>query len=79
MFFAVGNLLKAVPWLLLARPTGNVLSLMLISLLAVPCGVWLGWRLHARLDQRQMYRACYGLLVITALKLLWDGVHGYIA
>jgi uncharacterized membrane protein YfcA len=79
MFFTVGNLLKAAPWLLLARPTGSVLSLMLISLLAVPCGVWLGWRLHARLDQRQMYRACYGLLVITALKLLWDGVHGYIA
>lgn len=79
MFFTVGNLLKAAPWLLLARPTGNVLSLMVICLLAVPCGVWLGWRLHARLEQRQMYRACYGLLVVTALKLLWDGVGGYIA
>ncbi|MDB6143846.1 MAG: hypothetical protein JWP80_2890 [Pseudomonas sp.] len=79
MFFTVGNLLKAAPWLLLARPTGSVLSLMIICLLAVPCGVWLGWRLHARLDQRQMYRACYGLLVVTALKLLWDGVCGYIA
>ncbi|MGF6202503.1 TSUP family transporter [Pseudomonas laurylsulfatiphila] len=31
MFFTVGNLLKAAPWLLLARPTGNVLSLMVIS------------------------------------------------
>ena len=31
-----------------------------------------------RLDQRQIYRACYGLLVVTALKLLWDGVHGYL-
>jgi len=36
------------------------------------------WRLHARLDQRQMYRACYGLLLITAMKLLWDGVSGYL-
>ncbi|UVM07541.1 sulfite exporter TauE/SafE family protein [Pseudomonas laurylsulfatiphila] len=79
LFFTVGNLLKAVPWLLLAKPTGNVLSLMLICLLAVPSGVWLGWRLHARLDQRQMYRACYGLLVVTAVKLLWDGIGGYIA
>ncbi|RON47739.1 sulfite exporter TauE/SafE family protein [Pseudomonas frederiksbergensis] len=77
MFFTVGNLLKAVPWLLLARPTGNVLGLTAICLLAIPCGVWLGWRLHARLDQRQMYRACYGLLVVTAVKLLWDGVSGY--
>jgi uncharacterized membrane protein YfcA len=51
---------------------------MAISLLAVPTGVWAGWRLHQRLDQRQLYRACYGLLVVTALKLLWDGVVGYL-
>ncbi|OBY60573.1 sulfite exporter TauE/SafE family protein [Pseudomonas nitroreducens] len=79
MFFTVGNLIKAVPWLLLAKPTGSVLGLMGICLMAVPSGVWLGWRLHERLDQRQMYRACYGLLVVTAGKLLWDGVTGYLA
>ena len=39
--------------------------------------VWLGWRLHERLDQRQLYRACYALLTVTALKLLWDGLRGY--
>ncbi|WP_338568025.1 sulfite exporter TauE/SafE family protein [Pseudomonas canadensis] len=77
LFFTVGNVLKAIPWLILARPTGNVLGLALICLFAVPSGVWLGWRLHARLDQRQLYRACYGLLIITALKLLWDGIGGY--
>jgi uncharacterized protein len=78
MFFTVGNILKAVPWLALARPAGSVWTLMAICLLAIPSGVWLGWRLHARLDQRQMYRVCYGLLVITAIKLLWDGVSGYL-
>ena len=78
MFFTVGNLLKAVPWLLLARPTGNVLSLMVICLLAVPSGVWLGWRLHTKLDQRQMYLAGYGVRVVPAVKLLWDGISGYI-
>ena len=77
MFFTVGNLLKAVPWLALARPTGPVWMLMGISLLAVPTGVWLGWRLHDRLDRQQLYRACYGLLVLTATKLMWDGVAGY--
>ena len=41
-------------------------------------GVWLGWRLHGRLDQRQLYRVVYALLVV-ALKLLWDGVSGYLA
>lgn len=78
MFFTVGNLIKAVPWLVLSKPAGSVWALMAFCLLAIPSGVWLGWRLHARLDQRQMYRACYGLLVITAAKLLWDGVSGYL-
>ena len=78
MFFTVGNALKAVPWLLLVRPGHNVWIVMAACLLAVPAGVWSGWRLHGKLDQRQIYRTCYGLLVITALKLLWDGVHGYL-
>jgi uncharacterized membrane protein YfcA len=79
LFFTVGNATKAVPWLLLVRPTAGVWELMAICLLAIPAGVWLGWRLHGALDQRQIYRACYGLLVVTALKLLWDGVFGYLA
>ena len=78
LFFTVGNATKAVPWLLLVRPTGNVWILMATCLLAIPSGVWLGWRLHGSLDQRQIFRACYGLLVVTALKLLWDGVSGYL-
>jgi uncharacterized membrane protein YfcA len=79
LFFTVGNAMKAVPWLVLAKPTGNVWTLMAICLLAIPAGVWLGWRLHGKLDQRQLYRACYALLIVTALKLLWDGVSGYLA
>jgi uncharacterized membrane protein YfcA len=78
LFFTVGNATKAVPWLLLVKPTATVWTLMAACLLAIPTGVWLGWRLHGRLDQRQLYRACYGLLVVTALKLLWDGVSGYL-
>jgi uncharacterized membrane protein YfcA len=78
MFFTVGNALKAVPWLLLVKPGHNVWILMAACLLAIPAGVWSGWRLHGKLDQRQIYHGCYGLLVITALKLLWDGVHGYL-
>ncbi|OCJ02308.1 permease [Rhizobium sp. AC27/96] len=77
LFFTVGNAIKAVPWLLLAKPTMTVWILMLVCLLAVPSGVWLGWRLHGKLDQRQVYSACYGLLVLTAAKLLWDGVSGF--
>jgi hypothetical protein len=79
LFFTVGNATKAVPWLLLVRPTTGVWELMAFCLAAIPAGVWLGWRLHGALDQRQIYRACYGLLVVTSVKLLWDGVSGYMA
>lgn len=79
LFFTVGNATKAVPWLLLARPTSHVWTLMAVCVCAIPAGVVSGWRLHARLDQRQVYRICYGLLVVAALKLLWDGVTGYLA
>lgn len=78
LFFTVGNLIKAVPWLLVARPAGDVWTLMAICLLVVPVAVWLGWRFHERLDQNQLYRICYGLLVVVALKLLWDGISGYL-
>ncbi len=78
LFFTVGNATKAVPWLLLVKPTGVVWTLMALCVLAIPAGVWAGWRLHGSLDQRQIYRLCYGLLVVTALKLLWDGVSGYL-
>jgi uncharacterized membrane protein YfcA len=77
LFFTVGNALKAVPWLLLVKPTGPMWTLMAFCAAAIPTGVWLGFRLHQRLDQRQVYRSCYGLLVVTAMKLLWDGVSGY--
>src|SRR5262249_52618755 len=73
LFFTVGNAIKIGPWLTLARPTSELWTLMLLCLPAIPLGVWLGWRLHHRLDQQQLYRICYGLLAITALKLLWDG------
>ncbi|MGV1760905.1 sulfite exporter TauE/SafE family protein [Rhizobium sp. A22-96] len=79
LFFTVGNATKAIPWLLLVRPTTDLWILMVTCLFAIPSGVWLGWRLHAVLDQRQIYRACYGLLVLTATKLLWDGVSGFMA
>jgi uncharacterized membrane protein YfcA len=78
IFFTVANCTKAIPWLLLVDLNATAWTLMAVALLAVPAGVWAGWRLHRRLDQLQLYRACYGLLVVTALKLLWDGVSGYV-
>lgn len=78
LFFTLGNLLKAGPWLAVAEFSANFWILMALCLPAALCGVWIGWKLHGRLNQEQLYRLCYGLLVLTALKLLWDGVMGFI-
>lgn len=78
MFFTIGNLLKAGPWLAVGELTAGFWGLVVICLPAAFFGVWAGWRLHHRLNQAQMVRACYGLLVVTAVKLLWDGVAGAI-
>jgi len=79
LFFTVGNATKLVPWLWLAQPVAATWALMAICLLAIPPGIWAGWRLHGKLDQLQVYRICYSLLVVTALKLFWDGVSGFVA
>src|SRR4030095_14227457 len=36
LFFTVGNIIKTVPWLAVAKPVGAVWTLMAISLLAIP-------------------------------------------
>lgn len=76
LYFTATNATKAGPWLLIGAPTQATWLLMLLCLPAVPLGIWTGWKLHERLDQQQMYRACYALLIVTALKLLYDGVSG---
>ena len=77
VFFIVGNLLKAGPWLALVELDRQFWTLLMITLPVIVLGVWSGWRLHNRLDQVQLYRACYALLIVVALKLLWDGARGY--
>ena len=77
LFFVVANLLKVGPWLLLVDPTREFYALLALSVPVIVLGTWNGWLLHKRIDQSQLYRACYGLLVIVALKLLWDGLKGY--
>jgi uncharacterized membrane protein YfcA len=74
--FTAGNAVKVIPWLLIQWPTAQVWWLCAALLPAVPLGVWAGWRLHNRLDQRQLYNTAYVLLTLAALKLLWDGIGG---
>jgi len=77
MFFVVGNLLKVIPWLALITVSRPFVALLVLSVPMIVAGTWAGWRLHERLDQAQLYRACYSLLVVVGTKLLWDGLRGY--
>jgi uncharacterized protein len=79
IFFVVANYLKVWPWLAFLNPTREFWWLMGLSVPVIVVGVWAGWRLHKRLDHLQLYRACYALLIVVALKMLWDGLKGYIA
>lgn len=76
--FTAINLAKAGPWLVLGQPDRALWLLTALCAPVVPLGIHAGWLLHERLSHRQMYRACYGLLVVTACKLLWDGLRGYV-
>jgi uncharacterized membrane protein YfcA len=78
LYFVVSNVVKVGPWLAVAELTPDFWLLMALTLPAIPMGTWTGWRLHGRLDQRQLYAVFYALLIVVALKLLWDGVAGYL-
>lgn len=78
IYFACGNVIKLWPWLILGNLSAASWTLIAICVPVAAAGVALGWRLHRRLDQRQVYSGCYALLVLAALKLLWDGVSGYL-
>ena len=78
IYFTIGNLIKVWPWLILGQPTRAVWTLIAISVPVAMVFVWIGWLFHNKLDQRRLYQGCYAILVLTSLKLLWDGVKGYL-
>jgi uncharacterized membrane protein YfcA len=74
-FFAVINLSKWIPyaWLGLIDWRNITTSLVLVPL--APVGVWLGVRLVPYVPQVVFYRLVYLGMLLTGIKLLWDGLH----
>ena len=70
VFFMFVNWMKLVPYALLGQfHTGNLTTLL------APAGIWLGVWLQSRVSDRVFY----GLLLVTGLKLGYDGVVGVFA
>ncbi|MGL5362385.1 MAG: sulfite exporter TauE/SafE family protein [Bosea sp. (in: a-proteobacteria)] len=71
-FFTLGNLMKLPPYLALGWQKPAVLWAVLALAPAAPLGVWIGRKLHDRLEQKTLFFWCYVLLAIAALKLVAD-------
>lgn len=66
------NIFKILPyvWFGIQRPEALWQSLPLLPV--IPLGVWLGKRLHDRLDAERLYFWCYLLVAAAGLRLLTD-------
>lgn len=73
--FTLGNWLKLPPYLVLGLDNRQALWAALAFAPAVPLGIRLGRIVHDKLDQKKLFLACYGLLSVAALKLIWDAAR----
>ena len=76
IFFTVVNLVKVIPYSLLGQFSSDNLLISLVLAPAAPIGVWLGVKLHHRVNENIFYTLCYIFLFITGIKLLVDGISG---
>ena len=74
VFFAVVNYVKLVPYGWLGQFSAENLGTALILAPTAPLAMWLGVKLHARIDAALFTKTCYGLLVVVGLKLIGDGL-----
>lgn len=75
VYFMVLNYLKLVPYVELGQFRWANLSTALVLLPLAPLGVWLGLKLQRRINDVMFYKVCYGLLLLTGVKLLGDGLR----
>lgn len=75
VFFAAINLAKWIPyaWLGLIDSRNLLSSLLLLPL--APVGVWIGLYLIKRVSPKLFYRLFNAGMLLTGLKLVWDGLR----
>lgn len=74
-FFAVINLSKWVPYAWLGLIDWRNITTSLVLMPLAPLGVWLGVRLVPLIGPVLFYRLVYAGMLLTGLKLLWDGLR----
>lgn len=76
LFFTLLNLAKVPPYVALGQFTQPVLMTALALMPAAALGVFLGVRLNGLIPEKPFFRLMLLLLMLTGLKLLWDGFTG---
>ena len=74
VFFTIVNYVKLVPYYFLGQLNGDNLLTSLVLAPLAPLGVWLGIKLHDRVNERLFYNLAYVFLLVTGGKLLIDGI-----
>lgn len=72
-FFFIVNLSKWVPYAWLGLLDWRNLGTSLVLLPLAPIGVWIGVRIARRISPVWFYRMLYVGMLLTGLKLTWDG------
>ena len=75
LFFCI-NLSKWIPYAWLGLLDWRNMSTSLLLLPVAPVGVWAGVRIARRISAVAFYRFVYLGMLLTGLKLCWDGLHG---
>jgi hypothetical protein len=78
MFFLIANVVKLPPFFLLMAERPETIGMAAALAPVVPAGVWLGKRMHDRLDQAQLYFWAHALLVAAGLKMLADAIAAFL-
>lgn len=76
VFFTTVNFVKLIPYAWLGQFSVENLKISLALLPMALVGMALGIWLHHRVSDALFYRIAYSLLLITGLKLLYDGLTG---
>jgi uncharacterized membrane protein YfcA len=78
LYFAALNYTKIIPYWWLGQFTDENLMTALVLLPLAPIGMGLGMWLHTRVRDAAFYRWVNILLLLSGLKLVWDGIAGLI-
>jgi uncharacterized protein len=76
VFFWVINWLKFFPFIHLGLFTFENVATSAALLPLAAAGMWVGFKLHTRVDQKRFYLWCNLFLFLTGWKLVYDGLKG---